>query len=78
MNLQASYGLEIGPQRGRLSGPAACEEGEDMQETSSIQARLLDASTLPETLAVSFDSFEAIRLAAAAAWTGSQNCSRRS
>ena len=35
-----------------------------MPETQSIQARLRDASTLPDTLAVSFDAFEAIRLAA--------------
>jgi len=35
-----------------------------MQETGSIQARLQAASTLPDTLAVSFDAFEAIRLAA--------------
>ena len=35
-----------------------------MQETPSVQARLRDASALPETLAVSFDAFEAIRLAA--------------
>jgi hypothetical protein len=35
-----------------------------MQENLSIQARLRDASTLPDTLAVSFDAFEAIRLAA--------------
>jgi hypothetical protein len=35
-----------------------------MQETQSIQARLRDASTLPDTLAVSFDAFEAIRVAA--------------
>jgi hypothetical protein len=34
-----------------------------MQENPSIQARLRDASTLPDTLAVSFDAFEAIRLA---------------
>jgi hypothetical protein len=37
-----------------------------MQETRSIQARLQDASTLRDTLAVSFDAFEAIRLAARA------------
>ena len=30
----------------------------------SIQARLREAATLPETLAVSFDTFEAIRVAA--------------
>jgi len=35
-----------------------------MPETQSIQARLQDASGLAETLAVSFDAFEAIRLAA--------------
>ena len=35
-----------------------------MQETQTIQARLQDASTLPDTLAASFDAFEAIRLAA--------------
>jgi hypothetical protein len=35
-----------------------------MQETPSVQARLRDASALPEALAVSFDAFEAIRLAA--------------
>jgi hypothetical protein len=42
----------------------AQDEGEDMQETQSIQARLRDASSLPDTLAVSFDAFEVIRLAA--------------
>jgi hypothetical protein len=35
-----------------------------MQENPSIQVRLRDASTLPDTLAVSFDAFEAIRLGA--------------
>ena len=35
-----------------------------MPQTQSIQARLRDASALPDTLAVSFDAFEAIRLAA--------------
>ena len=35
-----------------------------MQETHTIQAQLGDASTLPDMLAVSFDAFEAIRLAA--------------
>ncbi|MGP7998939.1 MAG: hypothetical protein ACLPKI_16720 [Streptosporangiaceae bacterium] len=35
-----------------------------MQENLSIQVRLRDASTLPDTLAVSFDAFEAVRLAA--------------
>jgi hypothetical protein len=39
----------------------AREEGEDMQETQPIQDRLSDASTLADTLAVSFDAFEAIR-----------------
>ena len=33
-------------------------------QTQPIQARLQDASALPDTLAVSFDAFEAIRLAA--------------
>jgi hypothetical protein len=35
-----------------------------MPETRPIQARLQDTSGLAETLAVSFDAFEAIRLAA--------------
>lgn len=35
-----------------------------MPETESIQAQLQDASTLSGMLAVSFDAFEAIRLAA--------------
>jgi hypothetical protein len=35
-----------------------------MPETQPIQARLQDASGLGDTLAVSFDAFEAIRLAA--------------
>ena len=35
-----------------------------MPETQPIQARLQDASALADTLAVSFDAFEAIRLAA--------------
>ena len=35
-----------------------------MQETQSIQVQLRDASGLPDTLAVSFDMFEAIRQAA--------------
>ena len=35
-----------------------------MPETQPIQARLQDASGLADTLAVSFDAFEAIRLAA--------------
>lgn len=35
-----------------------------MQETQSIQAQLRDASTLPDTLVVSLDAFEAIRQAA--------------
>jgi hypothetical protein len=35
-----------------------------MSETQPIQARLQDACTLPDMLAVSFDAFEAIRLAA--------------
>ena len=35
-----------------------------MPQTQPIQARLQDASALPDTLAVSFDAFEAIRLAA--------------
>jgi hypothetical protein len=35
-----------------------------MQETQSLQARLRSASPLADTLAVSFDAFEAIRLAA--------------
>jgi hypothetical protein len=44
--------------------PVTREEGEDMPETQPIQARLQDASGLADTLAVSFDAFEAIRLAA--------------
>jgi hypothetical protein len=39
-------------------------DGEEMQQTQSIQARLRDAAALPEILAVSFDAFEAIRLTA--------------
>jgi hypothetical protein len=35
-----------------------------MPQPQPIQARLRDASTLPDTLAASFDAFEAIRLAA--------------
>jgi hypothetical protein len=35
-----------------------------MPHTQPIQARLQDASTLPDTLAASFDAFEAIRFAA--------------
>ena len=35
-----------------------------MSETQPIQTRLQDASSLADTLAVSFDAFEAIRLAA--------------
>ena len=54
------------------------EEGEDMPQTQPIQARLQDASGLADTLAVSFDAFEAIRLAARSCVTGSPNCSRRS
>ena len=44
--------------------PGAREKGEDMPEPQPIQARLQDASGLADTLAVSFDAFEAIRLAA--------------
>jgi hypothetical protein len=40
------------------------EEGEDMPETQPIQAQLQYVSGLSDTLAVSFDAFEAIRLAA--------------
>jgi hypothetical protein len=49
-----------------------------MPQPQPIQARLRDASTLPDTLAATFDAFEAIRLAAAAAQTGFPSCSRRS
>jgi hypothetical protein len=40
------------------------ENVSDMRGTSGIEDRLEQAATLPETLAASFDAFEAIRIAA--------------
>jgi hypothetical protein len=42
--------------------PARRRDGEDsVQETSAIMTRLREAASLPDTLAVAFDAFEAIR-----------------
>jgi hypothetical protein len=40
------------------------EEGDGVTETSGIEARLRQATSLPDTLAASFDAFEAVRLLA--------------
>jgi hypothetical protein len=39
-------------------------EADGVQEIEAIQARLREASSVPELLAVSFDAFEAVRVLA--------------
>jgi len=49
-----------------------------MRQAERLRARLQELSSLPQTLDVSFDAFEFIRLAARAMRTRSPSCFRRS
>ena len=49
-----------------------------MPQDNGIEAYLLQAADLPETLAAGFDAFEAIRMAARDCQDRVRNCSLRS